>query len=271
MFCYQCEQTAKGEGCTKVGVCGKEPEVAALQDLLVYALKGLSLYAVEGRKVGVNDRDANVFTLEAVFSTLTNVNFDPARFVQLIQRCVFLRDNLKEKVKAAKGKVDFSEGPATFKPAAGLQELVKQGEAVGIKSDPTINPDILSLQHILLFGLKGVSAYADHAMILGQEDDKVYAFIHEGLAATLRKDLGLNDWVGLVLKCGEINLRAMAIQEPMVTLFLPRFHSGPGRERPSSFQAMISKTWRNSSNRPKAKASMYIPTVKCFLPMVTPL
>ena len=154
MFCYQCEQTAKGEGCTKIGVCGKEPDVAALQDLLIYALKGLALCAVEGRKVGVIDREVNAFTVEAAFSTLMNVNFDPARFVQLIQRCVALRDRLKEKVKAAKGKVDFPEGPATFKAAPNLQDLVKQGEAVGLKSDPTINPDILSLQHILIFGLK---------------------------------------------------------------------------------------------------------------------
>jgi hydroxylamine reductase len=211
MFCYQCEQTAKGEGCTKVGVCGKESDVAGLQDLLIYALKGLSLYAVEGRKVGVVDPEVNDFTCKGLFSTLTNVNFDPNRFVQLIQRCVALRENLKEKVKAAKGKVDFQEGPATFKPATSLEELLKQGEAVGIKSDPTIDPDILSLQHILIFGIKGVAAYADHAQILGQKDDKVYAFIHEGLATTLRKDLSLNDWVGLVLKCGEINLRAMEL------------------------------------------------------------
>ncbi len=211
MFCYQCEQTAKGEGCTKVGVCGKGSDVAGLQDLLIYALKGLSLYAVEGRKVGVVDPEVNDFTCKAMFSTLTNVNFDPNRFVQLIQRCVALRENLKEKVKTAKGKVEFQEGPATFKPATSLEELPKQGEAVGIKSDPTIDPDILSLQHILIFGIKGVAAYADHAQILGQKDDKVYAFIHEGLATTLRKDLSLNDWVGLVLKCGEINLRAMEL------------------------------------------------------------
>jgi len=211
MFCYQCEQTAKGEGCTKVGVCGKESDVASLQDLLIYALKGLSLYAIEGRKVGVVDPEVNDFTCKAMFSTLTNVNFDPDRFVQLIQRCVALRENLKEKVKAAKGKVDFHEGPAPFKPATSLEGLFKQGEAVGIKSDPSIDPDILSLQHILIFGIKGVAAYADHAQILGQKDDKVYAFIHEGLASTLRKDLSLNDWVGLVLKCGEINLRAMEL------------------------------------------------------------
>ena len=151
MFCYQCEQTAKGEGCTKSGVCGKQPEVAALQDLLIYALKGLSLYAVEGRKVGVNNQEVNTFTCEALFATLTNVNFDPERFVPLINRCVELREGLKKKVKSAGGKTDFSEGPASFKPEGTLQGLVTQGETVGVKSDPAINPDILSLQHILTY------------------------------------------------------------------------------------------------------------------------
>jgi hydroxylamine reductase len=211
MFCFQCEQTAKGEGCTKVGVCGKESDVASLQDLLIYVLKGLSLYAVEGRKVGVADSEVDQFTCKAIFSTLTNVNFVPDQFAQLIQRCVVLRENLKEKVKASKGKIDFQEDPSTFIPATSLEGLIKQGEAVGIKSDKTINPDIHSLQQILIYGIKGVAAYADHAQILGQKDDKVYTFIHEGLTATLRKDLNLNDWVGLVLKCGEINLRAMEL------------------------------------------------------------
>ncbi|MDY6863679.1 MAG: hydroxylamine reductase, partial [Thermodesulfobacteriota bacterium] len=211
MFCYQCEQTAKGEGCTKGGVCGKKPEVAALQDLLVYALKGLSLYAVEGRKVGINDAKVNVFTCEALFATLTNVNFDEEKIGKLIHRCIELRDTLKEKVKTAGGKVDFIAGPATFTPEKDLEKLVTRGEAAGLHSDPSIDPDILSLQHTLLFGLKGVAAYADHAHILGQEDDKVYAFIHEGLISTLNKDLNLDDWVGLVLKCGEINLRAMEL------------------------------------------------------------
>ncbi|MBW1829834.1 MAG: hydroxylamine reductase, partial [Deltaproteobacteria bacterium] len=211
MFCYQCEQTAKGEGCTKIGVCGKQPEVAALQDLLTYAVKGLSLYAVEGRKVGVTDADIDVFTCEALFSTLTNVDFDPERFIHLINRTVELRDGLKEKVRAAGGNVDFPDGPATFKPESTLDGLESQGETAGFKSDPDMNPDILSLQHILIFGLRGVAAYADHAQILGQSDDAVYSFIHEGMAATLNKDLGLDEWVGLVLKCGEINLRAMEL------------------------------------------------------------
>ncbi len=211
MFCYQCEQTAKGEGCTKLGVCGKEPEVAALQDLLIYALMGLSQYATEGRRVGVNDRDLNVFTVKSMFSTLTNVNFDSDRFVGLINQTVEKREQLKGKVKSAGGKVDFAEGPATFRPATNFDELVQQGEAVGLKSYPGDDPNILSLKHTLLFGLKGVCAYADHAAILGQEDDAVYSFIHEGLAAIQRDDLSLNDWVGLALKCGEINLRAMEL------------------------------------------------------------
>ncbi|MFZ5762943.1 MAG: hydroxylamine reductase [Thermodesulfobacteriota bacterium] len=211
MFCYQCEQTAKGQGCTVMGVCGKNPEVAALQDLLIHALQGLSLFAVEGRKVGVVDPAVNLFTAEGTFSTLTNVDFDPARFVALINRAVELREKLKAQVAAKGGRTDFAEAAATFKPAATLAELAKQGEAVGLKTDTSENADIQSLKHILLFGLKGVAAYADHAKILGQEDDKVYAFLHEGLASILRKDLGLNEWVGLVLKCGEINLRTMEL------------------------------------------------------------
>lgn len=211
MFCYQCEQTAKGEGCTKIGVCGKQPDTAALHDLLTHALQGLALFAVEGRRVGVTDREANAFTCEAMFSTLTNVNFDPARIVLLIKRAVELRDGLKAKVKAAGGKVDFLDDAATFSPAATLEAMVAQGEKAGLKSDPSVNPDILSLQHTLLFGLRGVSAYADHAHILGQEDDAVYGFVYEGLASMLRKDLDLNAWVALVLKCGEINLKAMEL------------------------------------------------------------
>ena len=211
MFCYQCEQTAKGEGCTKIGVCGKKPEVAALQDLLIYALKGLSLYAVEGRKVGVNDHEVNVFTSKAAFSTVTNVDFDPERLIPLINRCVELREQLKGNIQSAGGRVDFPDGAATFQPASTLEGLVSQGEGVGIKSDPDLDPDIHALMWTLIFGIKGVAAYADHAQILGQEDDNVYAFMQEGLAATLNKDLSLDDWVGLVLKCGEINLRAMEL------------------------------------------------------------
>ena len=150
MFCYQCEQTAKGKGCAKIGVCGKQPDVANLQDLLIYALKGLSLIAAEGYKVGVTDKESNIFTCEAVFSTLTNVDFDANRFIGLINRCAELRDSLKEKVKSAGGNVDFTDSPATFEPAETLEGLVKQGEPVGIKSDPNLSPDILSAPLIVI-------------------------------------------------------------------------------------------------------------------------
>ena len=211
MFCFQCEQTAKGEGCTKLGVCGKQPDTAALQDLLIYALKGLSLYAVEGQKVGVKDAAVDKFTSEAIFSTLTNVNFDPERFVNLVHKTVEMREGLKSKVAAAGGNVDFSEAAAAFQPAASRDELIDQGDGVGIKSDPDVNPDILSLKELLVYGLKGLAAYADHARILGQTDDAVYTFIYEALAATLNKDAGVDELVGLALKCGEVNLKAMEL------------------------------------------------------------
>ncbi len=211
MFCYQCEQTKGGEGCTKIGVCGKQPDVAALQDLLVYAMKGLSLFAVEARKVAEVDDAVDRFTCEAVFSTLTNVDFDADRFVLLIGQAVKLRDELKAKVAAAGGKVDFPEGPADFTPAADLEGLVAQGEKVGVKAGAGANADIHALKELLVYGLKGVAAYADHAAILGQSDTAVYAFMHEALAATLNADAGLDEMVGLVLKCGEVNLRTMEL------------------------------------------------------------
>ncbi len=211
MFCYQCEQTNKGIACTEMGICGKQPEVAALQDLLIYSLKGLSLLATEGRKVGINEREINIFISEAAFSTLTNVNFDPKRLQEFIERSIKHRESVKQKVKAAGGPSEFTEKAASFTPEKSLDGLIKQGEGVGLKSDPSIDPDILSLQHTVLFGIKGISAYAHHAHVLGKEDDTIFAFIQEGLAATLRKNLSLDDWVKLTLKCGEINLKTMEL------------------------------------------------------------
>jgi len=211
MFCYQCEQTAKGTGCTVLGVCGKKPEVAALQDLLLYTLMGLSQVAVEARKIGVIDNDVNLFTVKAAFSTLTNVDFDPNRFMDLISQAAAKREDLKTQLKTAGTEGRWPEGPATFQPKTTLDELIKQGEQVGLKSYPGDNPDILSLKHTVLFGIKGVSAYAEHAEILGQEDDSVYAYVHEGLAAIQRDDLSLDDWVSLTLRCGEAALKAMQL------------------------------------------------------------
>ena len=207
MFCNQCEQTAKG-GCDKIGVCGKKPDVAALQDLLIYALKGLSLYANEGRKVGVADAETDEFAMEALFSTLTNVDFDPERFVALINRCAELRDKIREKVGAAGGSVDFSDSAAAFVPEGTVEGMVRQGEATTI-TPPGSDADVASLEQTTLYGLKGIAAYAYHAQVLGHKDDAIYAYVYEALSAMLNKGLTLEDWVGLALKCGEINLKTM--------------------------------------------------------------
>jgi hydroxylamine reductase len=206
MFCFQCEQTSKGEGCTKIGVCGKQPETAALQDLLIYAVKGLSQVALAAGREGISDAEVNKFACEAIFSTLTNVDFDNDRFVAMINQCVTLRDGLKAKLS-----VDFTNGPALFAPADTLEGLVAQAELVGVMANPDLNPDIRSLRELLTYGIKGLAAYADHARILGQEDEVVYQFIYEAMAATLDDGKGVDDYVGLALKCGEVNLRAMEL------------------------------------------------------------
>jgi hydroxylamine reductase len=211
VFCNQCEQTAQGIGCSVRGVCGKSPEVAALHDLLIHSLKGLSLYGVEARKHGILDEEVNRFTVEAAFATLTNVNFDPSRFVKFIRQSIEMRDTLKARIKAAGGRIDFTEDAATWIPALTLDAMIQQGESVGLKTDVSDDPDIQSLHQILLFGVKGVSAYADHALLLSQKDDSVFAFIHEALAATLNPDLMVNELVALVLECGKTNLRAMEL------------------------------------------------------------
>lgn len=210
MFCYQCEQTAKGTGCDKLGVCGKTPDTAALQDLLIHVLKGLSEVALAAREAGIVDREADVFTVRATFSTLTNVNFDPARFPGLIARAVELRERLKAAL-AAKGLKPAFSPVADFAPAEDLAGLVRQGEQHGVREDADPDPDIQSLKQTVIYGLKGVAAYLDHAQILGREDAEAYAGVHKLLAATLRADLGLGDWVGLALECGTLNLKAMEL------------------------------------------------------------
>lgn len=211
MFCNQCEQTAKGEGCDKAGVCGKQPDVAALQDLLTHALSGLSVVALAGRKTGIINKRIDIFVCESLFATLTNVNFDPDRFASLIRECVTLRDEMIPVVRASGGKLNLVHAAADFEPSKTLGAMVSQGETVGLKSYPVADPDILSLKHILLFGIRGIAAYMDHARIFGQEDDSVYAFIHEGLAALKHDNMGGDELLSLVLKCGEMNLRAMEL------------------------------------------------------------
>ena len=211
MFCYQCEQTARGEGCDKSGVCGKKPDVAALQDLLVYALTGLAQVAVAAQKAGIRDRATDVFVCEALFATVTNVDFDPERLAPLIRRAAALRDEWLGKLRAAGVAADFPGDAVKFSPANDLPGLIAQGEAHGVCSYPAANADILSLKHTLLYGIKGLAAYADHALILGQEDEAVFAFLYEALVSLPDEKLELDAALGLAMKCGQVNLRTMEL------------------------------------------------------------
>src|SRR5665647_503860 len=206
MFCYQCEQTAKGTGCTIAGVCGKTADVATLQDLLVYMLRGLSQLSVEGGKAGLRDEKFDAFTCEALFATLTNVNFDAEAITAYIRKTAIFQEELRAKLQAKQNTVKTAFSLQLEKTTAGL---VEQGKRYGVNSELTINPDLHSLQWLLTYGLKGVAAYTYHAYLLGKKDSKVFDFIFEGLAAPLDKKLGANEFVSLVFKCGEINIRAM--------------------------------------------------------------
>ena len=194
-----------------MGVCGKNPEVATLQDLLVYLLRGLSQLQTEAAKVGINDESVSVFTCEAFFATLTNVNFDPDGIIKYLWRAAELRDMLSAKIEFAGGRAAMSGGPATLVLEKTKEGLLAQGKLVGIKSDSNADPDLHSLHWLLTYGLKGVAAYAYHAYLLGKKDEAVFDFIHKGLAAPLDRSLGVNDFISLTMKCGKINIRAMEL------------------------------------------------------------
>ncbi len=189
MFCNQCEQTAHGTGCEKVGVCGKPDGVAALQDLLTHALQGLSIVAVAARKANIIDPAVDKFTAEASFACLTNVDFDPARFVTWIRKTVQLRDALRARVEAAGGSIAATADSLGFIPAPDLAGLENQGRALDFIPSLDENEDLRSLKQIALYGIRGLAAYTDHAAILNQQDNEVYGFIHQTLADLTRKDL----------------------------------------------------------------------------------
>ncbi|HEY9298557.1 MAG TPA: hydroxylamine reductase, partial [Phormidium sp.] len=213
MFCSQCEQTAKGEGCYQWGACGKSPEVDALQDLLVHCLRGLGEVAIAARTFGIINQEADFFTCETLFSTLTNVNFDPNDFVNYIHKAIALRDELKAQVFFTSCQPIEWSTLAEFQPTQTISELVQQGKDIEYEfiSSSAKNVDIFSLKLTVLYGLKGIAAYAYHAAELGQEDERVYAFCHEALADLGSNHKTLEDWVNIALKLGEINLRTMEL------------------------------------------------------------
>jgi hydroxylamine reductase len=216
MFCYQCEQTVGGCGCEKMGVCGKEPNTAALQDLLVYASKGISQYANKARKFGAKDPAVDFFVIEALFATVTNVNFDVARLESLLRKAGAVKKTaqaLYENACRTAGKApETPEGPAQWTPAETLDGLLEQASHVGIvPARAALGDDLAGLQQLLIYGLKGMAAYIDHAHILGKDDDKAYAFVHEALDYLTQPAPTVDALFTLNMKCGEVNLGIMEL------------------------------------------------------------
>jgi len=197
MFCYQCEETLKGEGCTKIGICGKKEDVANLQDLLIHLCKGISIYNKKA-----NDKQAYIFIMESLFSTITNANFDKKYFINKIKQAIKIRDQLKDKTK-----IKNTHDSATWKYIK-EEDIIKKSSEVGILK--TENDDIRSLHSLLIYGLKGMAAYAHHAYILGNEDEEIYEFITDALIATT-KEYSVSELVNLVLKCGEMGVKTIAM------------------------------------------------------------
>jgi hydroxylamine reductase len=209
MFCYQCEQTAGGKGCTKAGVCGKDAAVAALQDLLIHELKGIGFYGNEAIKKEVKlDNKVNKFTMDALFSTLTNVNFDIDRLVELIKEA----EIVKAKLKGLAGEiaVEIPTG-ADYQAPNTVDEMIADAKNVGVMSDTALNEDILSLRELGIYGIKGMAAYAHHAYVLGKQDETVNNFLYKLLAATLDKNLALGDWLNLDMELGQVNFKVMEL------------------------------------------------------------
>ncbi|MHB8173930.1 MAG: hydroxylamine reductase, partial [Nitrospirota bacterium] len=200
MFCYQCEQAAKGTGCTVKGVCGKDENTALLQDRIISAVEGISRYASRAAKSGKRDEEVDLFVIEALFSTLTNVNFDPARLENMLKKA----DEMKAKARAM---YDAACREAGKEP----EELVG-GQPLSISArKEKYGEDIASLQELLTYGVKGIAAYADHAQILGQADAEVFRFVHDAMSYLAEEGQTVEGLFDMALKAGAANLRAMEL------------------------------------------------------------
>ena len=216
MYCFQCEQTSRGTGCNDFAVCGKDEESAVLQDLLVHAAKGIAQYNHRAHRLGERDRAVDRFLLEALFVTVTNVSFDPVRIEDMLQQAGRIRDQARALYLAAiarSGKAaEALKGPATWQPAAVRSGLLAQGEMVSVLSRrDAFGVDVAGLQELLVYGIKGAAAYADHALILGREADEIYDFFSEALCALAEEKPTVEGLFGLCLRCGEINLKVMEL------------------------------------------------------------
>ena len=208
MFCYQCQETAKGTGCTVRGVCGKTSDVANLQDLLLFILKGIAHYRVQLRALDAIDHSADRFILDGLFMTITNANFDKQRFVEKIKEAIKLREQLKQTFLDKGGNPEKITFEGAFWTADSLEEMESKAGHVGVLS--TENEDIRSLKEMLTYGMKGMAAYTEHAYNLGHENPSIYEFIDRGLVATTLP-LSADQLVQMVLECGKNGVDAMAL------------------------------------------------------------
>jgi len=210
MFCYQCQEAAKGTGCTIKGVCGKPDYVANLQDLMIYTLKGIALVKEEGWKAGLEFPKADHFTMTGLFMTITNANFDDEAFRAKIKEGLALREEMKEELKE-KGVslVDMHDAATWFADTADAMQAKADSVQVGVLA--TENEDVRSLRELVTYGLKGIAAYAEHALNLGKEDKNVYDFITKALTATLDDSLSADELVALTLETGKFGVDVMAL------------------------------------------------------------
>jgi hydroxylamine reductase len=209
MFCFQCQETARGNGCTVVGVCGKTPDVANLQDMLVYVSKGVSNLAHLGREKSLIIAKADKFVFESLFTTITNANFDQNKILAKIYEGFKVRDFVREELKANSITIPDDLPESTRWVAKDDDTILAYSELVGVLQEE--NEDLRSLKELLVYGLKGMAAYAEHAYNLGYKHDDVFAFLHRGLAATEDKNLSTDDLIALVLECGKNGVDVMAL------------------------------------------------------------
>ncbi|RLI48565.1 hydroxylamine reductase [Candidatus Bathyarchaeota archaeon] len=202
MFCYQCQETARGEGCTKVGMCGKKGEVANLQDMLRFLLKGISICNTTLRESGNTNSKIDHFIFDELFSTVTNTNFDKQYFMDKILKALKIRDELKDEY-SVKNLHDSVTWYSTEE-----EEIMKKAEEIGVLN--TENEDIRSLRELLTYGLKGIAAYCHHAAVLGVEDKEITYFVQDALVSTT-EDLTINELIALNMKCGEMGVKTLAL------------------------------------------------------------
>jgi hydroxylamine reductase len=209
MFCYQCQETATGKGCTVKGVCGKTEDVANLQDLLIYLMKGISELSIRLRENGEEIPEVNKFIMDGLFMTITNVNFDKQRFVSKIEEAFCICEKLRNRLVSS-GVTDLLNYCKSLDwKTKTVEEMEEKAKLVGVLSTP--DEDVRSLRQLLTYGLKGLAAYAKHAANLGYEDAEICAFMQEGLVATINDALTADELTGLVLKCGSMGVKVMAL------------------------------------------------------------